>query len=270
MPDPTGNLPLRDTVGEPNDPAILFRGIHVSFGRMDVVRDVGFEVARGEFVSLIGPSGCGKTTFLNLAAGINAPDDGTVEYGGRPLMRANTKAGYLTQEDALLPWRDVLSNVALPLEIKGVKRSEREDRAHQILGKFGLAGFERHRPSQLSGGMRKRVSLARTLIYQPETLLLDEPFGALDAQTRILIQEELLSICDELNLTVLLVTHDIAEAIGLSDRVVLFSRRPATVCNILKMHHGPDRKLTHVEPENEKYFDEIWEHLRCQADAATP
>ena len=243
---------------------LSFDNVSLNYDGLSILDNVSFEVERGEFVALIGPSGCGKTTLLNLAAGLATPASGTVRYAGEILRSANTSAGYLTQEDALLPWRDVISNVSLPLEIKGVARAERVERARAILAKVGLKGFERHKPHQLSGGMRKRVSLARTLIYQPETLLLDEPFGALDAQTRVLIQEELLSICKDLGLTVLLVTHDIVEAIGLADRVVLISKRPARLCATIDVAHVANRRLSRIEPQNERYFDQIWDHLRSQ------
>lgn len=244
---------------------LRFEGISVQFGNLPIIDNVSFDVKKGDFVALIGPSGCGKTTFLNLAAGLRQPESGKVYYKNQMLAAPNTNAGYLTQEDALLPWRDVISNVALPLEIKGLNKGERYDRAREILRKVGLAGFERHHPRQLSGGMRKRVSLARTLVYQPETLLLDEPFSALDAQTRVIIQEQLISLCEELDLTVLLVTHDIAEAIGLAGTVVLFSKRPAAVADILQVQHSYPRNLSHVEPNNEKFFDTVWAHLRAQS-----
>jgi NitT/TauT family transport system ATP-binding protein len=200
-----------------------------------------------------------------MAAGLLSPNAGHVIYKGVPLKGANTNAGYLTQENALLPWRDVVSNIALPLEIKGFAKSERLDRARDMLQLVGLKGFERHLPRQLSGGMRKRVSLARTLIYKPETLLLDEPFSALDAQTRIIIQEQLLSICSALSLTVLLVTHDIAEAVGMANRVVLFSRRPATVSDIVEVGHSDVRHLTHTDAAHQVHVERIWSHLRAQS-----
>jgi NitT/TauT family transport system ATP-binding protein len=259
-----GELPVDPMPSREAPAALSFSGIKVNYGTVPVIDDVSFDIEKGSFVALIGPSGCGKTTFLNLAAGLMAPDSGEVAYHGRPLLGPNTAAGYLTQEDALLPWRSVLANVALPLEIKGIAKSEREDRAAELLRKVGLAGFEKHKPRQLSGGMRKRVSLARTLVYRPETLLLDEPFSALDAQTRVVIQEQLIALCREFGLTVLLVTHDIAEAVGLADRVVLFSRRPATVCDMFRIEQPPNRVLTHVDAKHEAFFDRVWAHLREQ------
>ena len=219
-------------------PMLAFDGVSHRFGDLPVLERIDLKIARGGFVALVGPSGCGKTTLLNLAAGLMQPDAGAVHYDGARLLRPNTSAGYLTQDDALLPWRDVLANVALPLEIKGIDRKTRFARARDIIAKVGLAGFEHHRPSELSGGMRKRVSLARTLIYRPETLLLDEPFGALDAQTRVLMQKQLLDLYGEFGLTVLLVTHDIGEAIALADRIVLLTARPGRIAEVLDVAHA--------------------------------
>jgi NitT/TauT family transport system ATP-binding protein len=245
-----------------------FDAVSKGFDRLPVLQAISLEIARGGFVALVGPSGCGKTTLLNLAAGLMQPDTGAVYYDGARLLQPNTSAGYLTQDDALLPWRDVLTNVALPLEIKRVARAARFDAARDIIGKVGLSGFEHHRPSQLSGGMRKRVSLARTLIYKPETLLLDEPFAALDAQTRMLMQKQLLDLRREFNLTVLLVTHDIGEAIALSDRIVLLSGRPARIAEVLEVAHDPAHDIFRRDRGNDELFSHIWNHLAAQAAQA--
>jgi NitT/TauT family transport system ATP-binding protein len=249
------------------DAALVFHGVSHAFGKVPVLQSIDLTVQRGSFVALVGPSGCGKTTLLNLAAGLAQPSEGTVCYQGDRIVAPNTRAGYLTQDDALLPWRDVLGNVALPLEIKGMKRAARFARAREMIRKVGLAHFEHHRPSQLSGGMRKRVSLARTLIYQPETLLLDEPFAALDAQTRVLMQKQLLDLCGQLQLTVLLVTHDIAEAIALADRIVLLSARPARVVDIIDVPHTKQRNMFGRAPGNDELYARIWGHLAAQADS---
>jgi sulfonate transport system ATP-binding protein len=245
-----------------------FDAVSRGFADLPVLEAISLKIERGDFVALVGPSGCGKTTLLNLAAGLMQPDEGAVYYNDARLLQPNTSAGYLTQDDALLPWRDVLTNVALPLEIKGIKRQARFDAAREIIGKVGLTGFERHRPSQLSGGMRKRVSLARTLIYKPETLLLDEPFGALDAQTRVLMQKQLLDLYRELALTVLLVTHDIGEAIALSNKIVLLSGRPARIVEVLDVRHDPTHDVFRRERGNEELYAYIWDHLAAQATEA--
>jgi NitT/TauT family transport system ATP-binding protein len=196
-----------------------------------------------------------------MVAGLSSPDGGEVLYNAAPVSQPNCRVGYLTQDDALLPWRSVQSNVALPLEVMKVKRSERDERVEKILKLVGLEGFARHCPHQLSGGMRKRVSLARTLIYEPETLLLDEPFGALDAQTRVLMQRELLRAVRRLDLTVLMVTHDLEEAITLADHIVLFSKRPAHIIETLSL---PRRLPEHVGerfPEDDSTYSMLWQRL---------
>jgi NitT/TauT family transport system ATP-binding protein len=247
-------------------PAMLtFEAVNRRFNDLSALEQINLKVERGGFVALVGPSGCGKTTLLNLAAGLAQPDSGTVVYNGTQLTKPNTSAGYLTQDDALLPWRDVLTNVALPLEIKGVDKPTRHARAREIIRKVGLTDFEHHRPSQLSGGMRKRVSLARTLVYQPETLLLDEPFAALDAQTRMLMQKQLLELYRELKLTVLLVTHDIGEAIALSNRIVLLSARPGRIIEAIDVPHAPNHDVFRRERGNEELHSHIWDHLAAQA-----
>jgi NitT/TauT family transport system ATP-binding protein len=240
------------------------------FGDVAVLEGINLRVERGSFVALVGPSGCGKTTLLNLAAGLAQPDAGNVRYNGNTLVKPNTSAGYLTQDDALLPWRDVLMNVALPLEIKGIDKASRFARARDIISKVGLSGFEHHRPAQLSGGMRKRVSLARTLIYRPETLLLDEPFGALDAQTRVLMQKQLLDLYREFKLTVLLVTHDIGEAIALSDRIALLSARPGRLIEVLDVPDAGSRDVLRRERSNDDLYAHIWDHLAAQVSDMRP
>lgn len=243
---------------------VEFRGISKIFENLPIVNEVNLPIKAGDFVAFVGPSGCGKTTLLNMAAGLMDVTSGEVLYNGKKVTSANTGVGYLTQHDALLPWRDVVSNVALPLEIKGVAKSERLQKAASMLAKVGLSGFERHRPTQLSGGMRKRVNLARTLVYQPQTLLLDEPFGALDAQTRIQMHKLLLSLCEEFKLTVLLVTHDIAEAVTLADKVALFTARPARLVEVIGIDQPQDRDLFKITDSNDRYFRKIWDHLAFQ------
>jgi NitT/TauT family transport system ATP-binding protein len=251
-------------------PMLRFTGVSHRFGDLPVLQGIDLAVARGGFVALVGPSGCGKTTLLNLAAGLAQPDAGAVHYDGALLTAPNTSAGYLTQDDALLPWRDVLANVALPLEIKGVDKRTRRERARDIIARVGLAGFEHHRPAQLSGGMRKRVSLARTLVYRPETLLLDEPFAALDAQTRVLMQKQLLDLYGALGLTVLLVTHDIGEALALADHVVLLTARPGRLAEVLAVPHAAQRDVLRRERRNDDLYAHIWDHLAAQATPERP
>jgi NitT/TauT family transport system ATP-binding protein len=238
-----------------------------SHGRVtQALENVSLEVRRGAFVSLVGPSGSGKTTLLNLAAGLLRADAGRLEYGGANLTGPNTQVGYLTQDDALLPWRSVLANVALPLEVRGVGRPERLAAARRIIARVGLKDFEKHFPAQLSGGMRKRVALARTLVYHPETLLLDEPFSALDAQTRLVIQKQLRELVGELGLTVLLVTHDLHEAIALSDTIVVFSRRPARILETFEVPQPAGRDILRPRAADEQIYLKIWDLLADDSD----
>jgi NitT/TauT family transport system ATP-binding protein len=196
--------------------------------RYTAVRDTSLAIAPGEFVAVVGPTGCGKSTILNVAAGLLAPSSGDVKVHGAPLAGINARAGYMFQAEALMPWRNALSNVAAGLEFRGVPRSEAASKARDWLGRVGLFGFEDRYPHQLSGGMRKRVALAQTLILDPEIVLMDEPFSALDVQTRQLMENELLDLWSANRKSVLFITHDLEEAIALSDRVVVLSAGPET------------------------------------------
>ncbi len=196
--------------------------------RYTAVKDATLEVAGGEFVSVVGPTGCGKSTLLNVAAGLLPPSAGSVLVHGSPLSGINARAGYMFQADALMPWRNALDNVVAGLQFRGLPKDERETRARDWLARVGLAGFEDRYPHQLSGGMRKRVALAQMLILDPELLLMDEPFSALDVQTRQLMENELLELWSADRKSVLFITHDLEEAIALSDRVVVLSAGPAT------------------------------------------
>jgi NitT/TauT family transport system ATP-binding protein len=188
------------------------------------LRELTVSIAEGSFVTVLGRSGCGKSTLLNMLAGLTPPSIGEIRYRDRRLTGPDTQIGYLTQHDTLMPWRDVLRNVEMPLEIRGVDATERRKVATDLVLRVGLGGFERHYPRELSGGMRRRASLARMLAGEPETLLMDEPFGALDAQLRTELQEELLRLWQGSGQTVVFVTHDIEEALLLGDRVVVLGR----------------------------------------------
>jgi NitT/TauT family transport system ATP-binding protein len=215
--------------------AIRFDGITCTFadagGRKrayTAIAEVSFAVEQGAFVSLVGPTGCGKSTLLNVAAGLLAPSSGRVEVFGVPLEGLNRAAGYLFQADALMPWRSALDNVMAGLLIRGMARREARERAGEWLRRVGLAGHGDRYPHQLSGGMRKRVSLAQALVLDPKILLMDEPFSALDVQTRQLMENELLQLWSGDRKSVLFVTHDLEEAIALSDRVIVLSAGPGT------------------------------------------
>jgi NitT/TauT family transport system ATP-binding protein len=204
------------------------RGDRYGKARYTAVANTTLDVAAGEFVSVVGPTGCGKSTLLNVAAGLLAPSAGEVRVFGDRLAGVNARAGYMFQADALLPWRSALRNVTAGLEFRGVTREEGEARGHEWLRRVGLAGFDDRYPHQLSGGMRKRVALAQMLILDPQILLMDEPFSALDIQTRQLMENELLELWSANRKSVLFITHDLEEAIALSDRVIVLSAGPAT------------------------------------------
>jgi len=213
--------------------AIEVRGVRRSFevaGSPLVALDgVDLRVADREVVSVVGPNGCGKSTLLRVICGLLAPDRGAVAISGTPVDRVDRRVGLVFQEPRLLPWRDVISNVGLPLELAGIGRSDRERRASEMMDVTGLRGFERAMPSQLSGGMAQRAALARALVPQPEVLLLDEPFSALDALTRDRLDGELLELWQRTGTTIVLVTHSISEAVFLSDRVLVMSPRPGRI-----------------------------------------
>jgi NitT/TauT family transport system ATP-binding protein len=231
------------------------------------VHDVSLEVRPGEFVSVVGPTGCGKSTLLNVSAGLLAPSAGMVRVAGEPLRGLNSKAGYLFQADGLFPWRSAAENVATGLQFRGMDRRESVRRAEDWLQRVGLGGFGDRYPHQLSGGMRKRVALAQTLILDPAMVLMDEPFSALDVQTRLLMENEVLRLWSADRKSVLFITHDLEEAISLSDRVVVLSAGPATrpigefAVDLPRPRDVAEVRLT------EKFLDlhrRIWELLRAE------
>ncbi len=250
-------------------PLIEYRGVarrfHGRAGSVLACEQVNLAVRRGEFLAVVGPSGCGKSTLLNMAAGLLAPSAGRVFYRGAPVPSPNTDVGYLTQRDTLLPWRTVEDNVAIALELRGEARADRHRRAHQWLARMGLTGFEKSYPAQLSGGMRRRVCLARTLAYEPETILMDEPFGALDAQLRLVMHDELLKLWTGTNKTIVFVTHDLAEALTLADRVAVFSPRPGRIRAIETVDLPRPRDVFRVrfDPHFGALHDRLWSYLEA-------
>lgn len=207
--------------------------------RLDVLKDVSMHVKDAEFVSLLGPSGCGKSTVLNLISGLFSPDLGSISFSGSDRARVS----YMPQKDLLLPWRTVIANACIPLEIEGMPKEKARQKAGALMGLFGLEGFEDCFPSQLSGGMRQRAAILRTFLQRGDILLLDEPFGKLDAMTRSHLQQWLLTIWGEFRQSVLFVTHDIDEAIFLSDRIYLMSERPGTIKAELKVELSRPRSV---------------------------
>jgi NitT/TauT family transport system ATP-binding protein len=223
------------------------------------IHSVNLDVKRNEFVAIVGPSGCGKSTLLNLIAGLDPPTQGEICYEGKPVNGINTDVGYITQNDTILPWRTVEENVGIALEIRKTPKEVMERKVNSYIEMAGLQGFEKFYPSQLSGGMRKRVGLIRTLIYDPGAILMDEPFGALDAQLKLVMQNELLKIFDETRKTILFVTHDLGEAISLADRVAVFSGRPGTIKKMREIPIPRPRDIFKIRFS--KVFGELYEEL---------
>ncbi|MEC8086909.1 MAG: ABC transporter ATP-binding protein [Pseudomonadota bacterium] len=230
------------------------------------LNDVDLNVAEGEFVSIIGPSGCGKSTLFNVIGGLIDDHEGEVLIEGRPVDGAHKDVGVVFQEESTFPWRSTLDNVAFPLEIEGIDKDEREELARKFIKLVGLDGFEDHYPAQLSGGMKQRTAVARTLAYEPRIMLLDEPFGALDEQTRMLLGDKMLEIWAALNQTMLLITHNITEAVQLSDRVVVMSYRPGTIKEIIEIDLPRPRSSEVIStPEFGTYVGKLWTLLREEA-----
>ena len=235
-------------------------------GSVRALDRISMLVKDGEFVSLVGPSGCGKSTVLKLVSGLLAPTDGNILLDGQPVDGIPPSVGFMFQQDALLPWGTTTENVAIALELRGVPRSERGPRAHELLRTVGLEGFEQAYPSTLSGGMRKRVALARVLAYDPGLYLMDEPFGALDAQTKVQLGAELLRIWDSLDRTVVFVTHDIEEAIALSDRVLVMSARPGRIKSEYRIDLPRPRDFYEIRFTSEfrELHQAIWRDLAAE------
>ena len=228
------------------------------------LEDVSLDIEAGDFVSLVGPSGCGKSTLLNMIAGLQQATAGAIHYQDKKIEGVNTQVGYITQHDSIFPWRTVEANVELALELKKVPKAKRVSKAQEMINLVGLKGFEKSYPSQLSGGMRKRVGLARTLIYEPEALLLDEPFGALDAQLSLTLQDELLQIWEKTHTTMVFVTHDLGEAIALSNKVVVFTGRPGKIKLIREIDIPRPRNVFRIRFSQQfgDFYEEIWASLK--------
>lgn len=247
---------------------IAVEHLSVTFHRgVEALRDVSFAVGSGELVALIGPSGCGKSTALNAIASLIPPDEaelgGAILVDGMDVRRSAPPPGafgYVFQRDTLFPWRTVLQNVESGLEIHRVPRAERRDRTRALIEMAGLSGFEHYYPHQISGGMRQRAALIRTLAYDPQVVLMDEPFGALDAQTRLILQSELIRIWSRTRKTIVFVTHDLAEAITLGERVILFSKRPGTILRVydVPFPHPRDPFELHGAPAFAELHAAIW------------
>ena len=225
-----------------------------------VLDDIRFEVRAGEFFAIVGPSGCGKTTFLRIVQGLDRPDAGNLLLSGKPLHGPGPDRGFVFQNDALFPWRTVLRNVTFGTELRGLPRAQAQASAHGIISLVGLAGFEHHYPHELSGGMRQRVNLARAIAVDPDILLMDEPFAALDALTREAMQQELLRIVAQTRKTVLFITHQIDEAVLLADRIAVFSARPGRLMKTIEIGLERPRHLgVKRTPRFQQYVEEVFD-----------
>ena len=246
---------------------IVIRRISKTFasrsGIREVLRPVDLEIETGEFVAFVGPSGCGKSTLLNIIAGLIPASSGEILYCGKQVTSANTSVGYMTQADSLLPWRTADDNIQLPLILRGVPAIERRERVAELLKAVGLEGFGTSFPNELSGGMRKRVALAQVLAYDPKTILMDEPFGALDAQLKLVMQNELARIQDRSKKTIVFVTHDLGEAIALADRIVIFSARPGKVKAIEQIDIPRPRDIFRIrfDQRYQALYEKLWDLL---------
>jgi NitT/TauT family transport system ATP-binding protein len=250
-------------------PIIEFRGVYKRFvtpsgGTYTALRDLNLHVQPGEFVAVVGPTGCGKSTTLALISGLEPPSAGEVRVFGKQVDGIGSDIGYVFQTDAVFPWKSVLDNVAAGPRFRGTPRSEADARAREWIARVGLAGFERHYPHQLSGGMRKRVALAQTLITNPRIILMDEPFSALDVQTRSLMENELLALWAASGASVVFVTHDLEEAIAMADRVIVLTAGPATIKGSYAVDLDRPRNVAEIrfDPRFNEIYQVIWNDLR--------
>ena len=252
--------------------AIELHGVTKAFatpqGIYTALYDMDLSVRPSEFCAIVGPTGCGKSTTLSLISGLERPSTGDVRVGGQPVTGINPEVGFVFQNDAVLPWKNVLDNVSAGPTWRGTPKRDAVDRARDWLRRVGLAGFEDRYPHQLSGGMRKRVALAQSLINEPRVLLMDEPFGALDVQTRAIMSNELLQLWELTKPTVVFVTHDHEEAISLADRVVVMTAGPATVKDTFTVNLPRPRTVQEIRftPEFVELYHEIWQSLRAEVE----
>ncbi|WP_299652576.1 ABC transporter ATP-binding protein [uncultured Jannaschia sp.] len=251
----------------PADIAVSVRGVSKNYGDVQALENLSLDFPRGQLTSLLGPSGCGKTTLLKIIAGLIPASSGSVEVDGRPVEGPGPDRAFVFQDFALLPWASVLRNVAFGLELRGVARSEREDRAARYIREVGLAGFEQSFPHELSGGMRQRVGLARALSVDADVLLLDEPFSAVDEQTRRKFQEDMLALVETERKTFIFVTHSIEEAVYVSDQIAILLPRPSRVHEVIRpsISRGGGGNIRR-DAEYLDIVDEIWASLRSYVE----
>lgn len=242
---------------------------HSLEGETPALSNISFQVNSGEFFAIVGPSGCGKSTLLSLLSGLAKPESGSILLDQKPIEEAKSSIGYMLQKDHLFEWRNILSNVSLGLEIQGKLTKENQEHIHQMLDTYGLGQFKFKRPSELSGGMRQRAALIRTLALKPDLLLLDEPFSALDYQTRLSVCDDISSILRKTKKTAIMVTHDLSEAVSVADRILVLTRRPGRVQSIVDIHFDQGDALSPMArrnaPEFSQYFNKIWKELNHDA-----
>jgi NitT/TauT family transport system ATP-binding protein len=253
------------------EPLLIIDNVYKQFGQgegaVTAVDHVSFDVKPGEFVSVIGPSGCGKSTLFNIIGGLQGEYSGSVSIKDERITGPHRAVGMVFQEEATFPWRNVIDNVAFPLELRGMAKGQRRERAAHFVDMVGLKGFELRMPSELSGGMRQRVSIARTLVSEPEILLMDEPFASLDEQTRLLLGDKITQIQQDLHQTTLLITHNLSEAVLLSDRIVVMTYRPGKVKRIIDIDLPRPRTSDVVSSDAfGHYVAQIWSDLRDEAN----
>lgn len=245
-------------------PAISIKNLTIRFGpRVLAVDDFSLDINEGDFVSIVGPSGCGKTTVLNQLTGLLPPQEGTISILGKPPHEGNSDLAYMLARDCLLPWRTALSNALYGMQIRGVPKAEAEAQARELMAQVGLKGFEDNYPKALSHGMRQRCALARTFGLKSPILLMDEPFGALDAQTKLTLEDLLLQLWQEHRRTVVFITHDLAEAVALSDRVIVMSARPGRIVADVPIPLARPRSVRELQksPEFHEIYTHVWEQL---------
>ena len=269
-PRPVKETELSTNQRDPSAEALRFDHVTLEFpgGHRPAIQDVSFRVQRRKFVAVIGPSGCGKSTILNLAAGLLRPTSGTVHFDGEPVDGVNADAAYVTQKANLLPWLSVKANIGLALKFRRVPKDERDERIAHWVKMVGLTGFEDHYPRELSGGMQKRVAIARALIYDPSIVLMDEPFGPLDAITRLKLQQDLLNLWEEQQGTLIFVTHDLNEAIYLADQVVVMSKGPGTVHRVMDVPFERPRTIGSLVESREfsEIYNDLWSLFKSEID----
>jgi NitT/TauT family transport system ATP-binding protein len=241
-----GNSGLRGTVISIERVGHIFRA---KGRRVQALLETDIKINEGEFLTIVGPSGCGKSTLMNLIVGLFPATSGEILYRGKRHSGVNRSIGYVTQADNLYPWRTLRKNIEFPLELRGVPARERRERSHHLIRRVGLSGFEDSYPHELSGGMRQRANIVRTLAYEPEVILMDEPFGPLDAQTRLILQNQLLDLWQEEKKTIIFITHDLGEAVALADRVMVMSARPGRIKTIASVPIPRPRDLFEIHKD---------------------